>query len=101
MQRELKLSKGFTIDPVTGYVVNQHPNSKVTPEVKLLFLKKLAELGDVADACKEAGVSRRVLTPHLRSDSKFKEDYKRARQNLKDEPLTSQKKAVIDRLWTK
>lgn len=101
MQRELKFTKGFTIDPVTGYIVSNDPHSKITPELKVGFIKKLAELGDVEEACKASGLGRRVLSPHLRADSKFKQDYRRTKQNLREEPLASQRRAVVDRLWTK
>lgn len=100
-QRELKFTKGFSIDPITGYMVSLDSRSKITPEVKSKFIAQFLELRDVADACRASGFNRRGLAGHLRADSKFRQDFKRAKERIKEEPLITDRKAVLDRLWTK
>jgi hypothetical protein len=99
-QKELKLSKRYTIDPVTGYKDSNDPRSNFVTQLKVKFIEAFKLTGDVSDACQAVGISRRILTAHFRSDSKFKQDYLRAKEIVKESPIVNNTKAVIERLWS-
>jgi len=100
-QREVKYTKGFVIDQVTGYKESVDTRSKVTALLKSMFIQRFKDLGDVEEACKASGFNRRLLAPHLRADSKFRQDFKRTREIIKEQPDLDVKQAVINRLWVK
>ena len=100
-QKELKYTKGYSIDEGTGYKTSNDPRSKMSAQVKKIFIQTFSVNGDIADTCQAIGISRRILAPHLRADSKFRQDLKRAKENLKEQPkLHAQqaKQSVITRL---
>lgn len=100
-QRELDPNKGV-FDPATSFLFFPDKKVKFQPDLKLLFLEKLKELGDVEEACKFVGINRRILKPHMRADKVFAKRYKAALRFYKNKPANeaqARSAAAVDDLW--
>lgn len=88
----------YRIDPVTGYLESKKERLKFNASTKAKFLQVYEQRNDVDEACRLAGISRRILAPHLRADEKFRKDFLSLKQRLHDTDF-QRKKEVLARLW--
>lgn len=98
-QKEIQV-ENWVIDPVTGYLTSLDTRHKFTGVLKKTFLEKLLELRDIEEACKGVGISRRILTAHLRADERFRGTYEAIKALIKN-PERLRKIETVERLWKK
>ena len=96
-QREINTAY-YRVDSSTGYLESKKEQLKFNARNKWLFIKILKERGDIEEACRLVGISRRILAPHLRADSKFRKDFLEVKQELNDSE-GQRKREVLERLW--